>query len=1200
MSKTITFYSYKGGTGRSMALANLAWVMASNGKRVLVIDWDLEAPGLHRYFRPFLTDKELTGQESQGVIEMAMDFAVRAATPVTSGEGLGPDWYLEHADFSKWRKKLRWPSGGTVALGSNGRGGIDFVPAGRQDASYSDRVSLFSWHNFYEKLNGGAFLDAAKRNLSAYDYVLIDSRTGVSDTSGICTIHMPDTLVVCFTLNFQSIKGAVAVLDSVKKRRPEISAFPVPMRVDGNEEGLLRQMKNYASRVFTSFLDPGIDAGEYWYSMDVPYFPHYAYQEKLALFEERSSIATSILPATERLARYVTGGDVSGALPLPEDDRIESLAEFERVPFGSEKAEASPIRQVRQHPRVAPSESSPSFFISRAGEDREVAKWIAGVLEAEGHQTTLQDYDFTSGVFPEHIGRALGSAERFIAVLSPHYLEKQFTLAELHAAYARDPLHLIIPVHVATCKNPDLIKHLIYVDFVGKDEAHRKEALLHAISRTQIERRTSVQKLPTADPHLFGRDAQLEWIERAWSNPHTNFVQIIAPGGAGKTALMTRWYRRHVDDVTIFGWSFYSQGTREKSQTSSDPFFAEALRWFGITVPATESIFTKVELLVSRLRRERVLLILDGIEPLQDSEGGLRDLPLQSLLKDLAARNPGMVLATTRVRLGDVPDDEPHALSLDLENLDPADGARYLAHLGVLGPEDELRAASEAYENHALALTLLGTYLVTFCDGDIRRRADIKEIQVDDIKTGRHARKVTASYARMYEGQPELDILRALGYFDRPAEPEALKLVLPKMDDRKYRAALKRLRDARLVLTADPAKPLDCHPLVREHFAAEATREGHTRLYEHYTKQVPHQPDTLEEMAPLFYAVYHGCQAGRHQAAVSEVYRDRILRGGELYLTSKLGAFGTNLSLLANFFEPPWVQAVAALTPGDQSWAINEAGFTLRAVGRLADALGAVRASAELRVRSEDWRNAAISYGNLSQLHLALGNALEAVAAARQAVDFADRSGDAWERLSDRATLADTLHQSGDVAGAARLFAEAEHIQAGRQTTYPTLYSLAGYQYCDLLLGRGEAAEARRRASQTLAWAERHSALLSIGLDHLSLGRTHPPGSAEAAHHLDYAVDFLRRAGQLDHLPLGLLARGTPHDLDEAFRIATRSGMRLHLTDYHLIMARNALTAGDRPKAREHFQKAEALVQATGYHRRDPELAKLKADLAAQ
>ena len=58
--RIITFYSYKGGTGRSMALANVAWLLATARKRVLMIDWDLEAPGLHRYVHPFLDDPDLS------------------------------------------------------------------------------------------------------------------------------------------------------------------------------------------------------------------------------------------------------------------------------------------------------------------------------------------------------------------------------------------------------------------------------------------------------------------------------------------------------------------------------------------------------------------------------------------------------------------------------------------------------------------------------------------------------------------------------------------------------------------------------------------------------------------------------------------------------------------------------------------------------------------------------------------------------------------------------------------------------------------------------------------------------------------------------------------------------------------------------------------------------------------------------------
>ena len=52
--KIVTFYSYKGGTGRTMALANVGWILASAGLKVLVVDWDLDSPGLHRYFHPFV------------------------------------------------------------------------------------------------------------------------------------------------------------------------------------------------------------------------------------------------------------------------------------------------------------------------------------------------------------------------------------------------------------------------------------------------------------------------------------------------------------------------------------------------------------------------------------------------------------------------------------------------------------------------------------------------------------------------------------------------------------------------------------------------------------------------------------------------------------------------------------------------------------------------------------------------------------------------------------------------------------------------------------------------------------------------------------------------------------------------------------------------------------------------------------------
>src|SRR5258707_8731695 len=138
----MTFYSYKGGTGRSMALANFAWLLAASGRRVLAIDWDLEAPGLHRYFRPFLVDPDLS--ETDGLIDVFWSFAattmaeppneIRSATPLKGSD-------VEEG-LSDAVRRLDWkfPAGGF----------IDFIAAGRQNETYSQRVNTFDWRRFYE------------------------------------------------------------------------------------------------------------------------------------------------------------------------------------------------------------------------------------------------------------------------------------------------------------------------------------------------------------------------------------------------------------------------------------------------------------------------------------------------------------------------------------------------------------------------------------------------------------------------------------------------------------------------------------------------------------------------------------------------------------------------------------------------------------------------------------------------------------------------------------------------------------------------------------------------------------------------------------------------------------------------------------------------------------------------------------------
>ena len=336
LGKIITFYSYKGGTGRSMALANMAWILASYGKRVLAIDWDLEAPGLHRYFGPFLVDRHMTS--SPGLIEFCMKFAEEALTPRAETAKADAGWYLPFADLGQIAMSLehRFPKPGT----------LDFVPAGKQGPSYATNVNLFDWRNFYTNLGGHEFFEAVKTKLRGeYDFVLIDSRTGVSDTSGICTIQMPDTLVICATLNNQGIDGAAFIANAVRKQRKDLEIFPVPMRVRDGEQAKFESRQRYFQR---TFLDLAPKDARYWNQVSVPDVVGYAYEETLAVFHDQPGDPRSVLASMERLTSFVAGSNYRELQDPPDEkERKTRLKEFAFVPD-----EISSVREIARPNRT--------------------------------------------------------------------------------------------------------------------------------------------------------------------------------------------------------------------------------------------------------------------------------------------------------------------------------------------------------------------------------------------------------------------------------------------------------------------------------------------------------------------------------------------------------------------------------------------------------------------------------------------------------------------------------------------------------------------------------------------------------------------------------------------------------------------------------------------------------------------------------
>lgn len=122
-------------------------------------------------------------------------------------------------------------------------------------------------------------------------------------------------------------------------------------------------------------------------------------------------------------------------------------------------------------------------------------------------------------------------------------------------------------------------------------------------------------------------------------------------------------------------------------------------------------------------------------------------------------------------------------------------------------------------------------------------------------------------------------------------------------------------------------------------------------------------------MAPLFQAMHHGGQAGRHQEALDEVWLPRIMRGNEGYGLHKLGAFGMDLTALAGFFDPFWKRPSATVVvPAAQAIILGAVGFQLRALGRLREAVAPMRAALERAATQESWTNVAVAASNLSEL----------------------------------------------------------------------------------------------------------------------------------------------------------------------------------------------------------------------------------------
>jgi MinD-like ATPase involved in chromosome partitioning or flagellar assembly len=297
-----TFYSYKGGVGRTMALANVAELFYQAGLKVLIVDWDLEAPGLERFFA--LNLEEIL--DKPGVIDMLLGYKRQMAKelPALEGEPLPfeqPDQFIVD-----------------VYPDVSGQGYLWLLPAGRRSkehfAEYAHAVLVFDWQDFYQNWEGELYFEWLRQQFEQMaDIVLIDSRTGVTEMGGVCTYQLADTVVMFCTPNQQSLDGTYEMarnfttprVQGLRRGRP-LNVLVIPARVERAESDLLDKFQREFIYLFKDFVPQtkGIDIQQLW-QLGIPYIPKYAYKEAVAVRESGRASAEDMSDAFVSLAKVM-------------------------------------------------------------------------------------------------------------------------------------------------------------------------------------------------------------------------------------------------------------------------------------------------------------------------------------------------------------------------------------------------------------------------------------------------------------------------------------------------------------------------------------------------------------------------------------------------------------------------------------------------------------------------------------------------------------------------------------------------------------------------------------------------------------------------------------------------------------------------------------------------------------------------------
>ena len=449
----ITFYSYKGGVGRSFALANIAVLLGRWGFRVLCIDWDLEAPGLTHFFDTTTEDDQAdstSGHKALGLVELLEIFRTTKN------------------DTIQWRDHA-------VPLHNQRTPNVSLLMAGHVDHTYTRRLHGLDWNELYDMGLGNAFEVMFAELRQEYDYILIDARTGVTDFSGIITAQLPDVLAFMFTSNEQSFKGATDVARRAVDARNELTVdrsrlllLPIPARFEMQfehristswQERFARDLEQF----YQPWTPPNSDHARIVQSTTIPYVPIWSFGERLSVVEDSSTDSLSINYSLETIAALIAHR--LGQTHLLLDSRDEFVSSARR------------IAQTKDQSRYM-------VFLSYAQEDVNDAARLAKCLEDLGLRTFFQEDLIRDQKIDESLKSNIDRSAHMVVVLGKSVGRRRWQQYEvrtfLRQAATDEGTRLLIPLILHNNESndiPDFLRQYNAIQFQGDYEASANEVL---------------------------------------------------------------------------------------------------------------------------------------------------------------------------------------------------------------------------------------------------------------------------------------------------------------------------------------------------------------------------------------------------------------------------------------------------------------------------------------------------------------------------------------------------------------------------------------------------------------------------------------------------------------------------------------------------------------------------------------------------